>query len=121
MTYRPDRTPPEGPDLDAAFAELRAAEPPPRPAFMETLMADALAAMPAAAVPRRRGAGRMLLAAIGGWVGGAALAGAAVGGMAVGYLDPVGLSPVLSDGDLAYEAADAPADALLAFAEEAGL
>jgi len=122
MTYRPDRTPPEGIDLDAAFAELRAAETPPRPAFMESLMADALAEMPspAPAQPRRRGA-RVILAAIGGWIGGATLAGATVAGLTVGYLDPAGLTPRLSGDDIAYATDEQLAEPLLAFAEEAGL
>ncbi len=124
MTFRPDRTPPEGIDLDAAFAELRDVESPPRPAFMESLMADALAEMPAEAPTpsrRRRGGARVILAAIGGWIGGATLAGATVAGLTVGYLDPAGLSPRLSGGDVAYATDNQLAEPLLAFAEEAGL
>lgn len=122
MTYRPDRTPPEDPaKLDALFAELRDREAPPRPAFMETLMADALAEMPAAATERRKGGvGHAILAALGGWIGGAALAGATAAGLTVGYLDPVGL-PLLPGSDTAYSTTTDSTDVMLAFAEEVGI
>lgn len=122
MTYRPDRTPPEDPaKLDALFAELRDGEEPPRAAFMEALMADALAAMPPAPARKpKEGLGRTLLAALGGWIGGAALAGATAAGLTVGYLDPVGLE-LLPGSDTAYSTTTDSTDIMLAFAEEAGI
>lgn len=98
--------------LDAGFAALRAQAPEPRPAFIEGLVADALAERPAparpASTPGRRGGWLPF-----GWSGGAALTGAALGGLALGYLGLVPVSALYPDDDAALVGFDDPYTALL--------
>lgn len=98
MTNETDRTEDEG--LEAVFARARAAAPPPRPAFLETVMSDALAEMPRL-FPQQTAAWTLggVLRALGGWSMGAALGGAAAAGLAMGYYDPAALGPSLGVSD----------------------
>lgn len=96
--------------LEAGFAALRAAAPDPRPAFIEGLMADALAEQPAPARASVRRPRRWLPF---GWPGGAALTGAALGGLALGYLGLVPLDALYPDADTGLAGFDDPYAALL--------
>ncbi len=99
--------------LEDGFAALRAAAPEPRPAFIEGLMADALAEQPAPAQAPGRGPrhGRRWLPF--GWPGGAALTGAALGGLALGYLGLVPVDALYPDADAGFAGFDDPYSALL--------
>lgn len=77
-----------GDALDAGFAALRADAPAPRRAFVESVMADALAEMPRAARRPSRARAGGIAAMLGGWRGIAAVGMSALAGLSIGYLDP---------------------------------
>lgn len=84
--------------LEAAFAELRAATPPPRAGFLEALHADAASAMPARPADTGRAPAGLLARisdALGGWPGELALAASVAAGIWIGYLQPAALDPVM--------------------------
>ncbi|MEM8787369.1 MAG: hypothetical protein AAGE76_03820 [Pseudomonadota bacterium] len=82
-------------DLETAFTALRAADAgrAPRAAFVETLMADALAAQPRVQPQVRVPASGSRRAWLRwpGWQGLLACAGSAIAGVAMGYLAPVSI------------------------------